>query len=168
MEGSQGWWLDIDYGSYPYVTSSHIHPGFAFATFGIPLNRLNKVYGVAKIYETYVGQAKNLVICDEKDANIIREKGQEYGETTGRPREIGYLNINDLIDACNYCGVNKLYINKCDILDEVGIFKIIIDGKITEFKTLKQMKKSIKKYINSYTKVSDVIFSGSRDGNDLK
>ena len=168
MEGSQGWWLDIDYGSYPYVTSSHIHPGFAFSTFGLPLSDLGDIYGVAKIYETYVGNAKNLVICDEDDANIIREKGYEYGETTGRPRQIGYLNINDLVDACNYCGVNELYINKCDVLEEVNIFKCIIDGNVRTFNNLDDMKDTIKDFISVYTNVYNVIFSGTKEGEDIK
>ncbi len=163
MEGSQGWWLDIDYGSYPYVTSSHIHPGFSFATFGIPLKYLNKVYGVAKIYETYVGKSKDLVFCEEEDAHIIREAGKEYGETTGRPREIGYLNLNDLVDACNYCGVDKLYINKCDILERVGIFKIIIDGKVKQFDNILLMQDYIKNYININTFIKKVIFSYSKN-----
>lgn len=168
MEGSQGWWLDIDYGAYPYVTSSHIHPGFAFTTFGIPLTNIGKVYGVAKIYETYVGQSRDLVFCDEKDAHIIREAGKEYGETTGRPREIGYLNINDLINACNFCGVNILYINKCDVLEQVGIYKIISNGNILTFENIKKMKKFINKFIKNNTNVKKVIFSGDKNGNDLK
>lgn len=168
MEGSQGWWLDIDYGSYPYVTSSHIHPGFAFTTFAIPLKNVGNIYGVAKIYETYVGKAKDLVICDPKDAHIIREAGKEYGETTGRPREIGYLNINDLATACNQCGVNYLYINKCDILEEVKIFKVIIDKKIHKFNNLVLLTNFINKYLRINTNIKEVIFSGTRDGEDLK
>lgn len=168
MEGSQGWWLDIDYGSYPYVTSSHMHPGFAFTTFAIPLKYVNKIYGVAKIYETYVGVAKDLVTCTEEDAHIIREAGQEYGETTGRPREIGYLNIVDLANACNSTGVDILYINKCDILKEVGIFKVLMNNVVLPFGTFKEMKKFIKFYIKNNTNVDKVHFSSTRDGSDIK
>ena len=168
MEGSQGWWLDIDHGSYPYVTSSHIHPGFAFTTFGLPLRYLNKVYGVAKIYETYVGKAKDLVICSQEDANIIREAGKEYGETTGRPREIGYLNLNDLAIACNQCGVDTLYINKCDILEQVNIFKVIENGNIQTFGNIKDMIDYVENYMSINSNIDKIIFSGTRDGLDIK
>ena len=168
MEGSQGWWLDIDHGSYPYVTSSHMHPGFAFTTFGIPLKYINKVIGVAKIYETYVGVAKNLVTCTEEDAHIIREAGKEYGETTGRPREIGYLNLIDLVTACNSTGVDKLYINKCDILKEVGIYKIVMHNTVLPFSNFKDMKKFVKSFIKNNTNVDEVNFSYTRDGSDIK
>lgn len=168
MEGSQGWWLDIDHGSYPYVTSSHIHPAFAFTTFGLPMRYLNKVYGVAKIYETYVGKAKGLLVCNEEDANIIREVGKEYGETTGRPREIGYLNLNDLAIACNQCGVDTLYINKCDILEQVGIFKVLVDGDIKTFGDIKDMIGYVDNYMDINSNVDRIIFSGTRDGQDLK
>jgi adenylosuccinate synthase len=168
MEGSQGWWLDIDHGSYPYVTSSHMHPGFAFTTFGIPLQKLGKVVGVAKIYETYVGVARNLVVCSEEDANTIREAGQEYGETTGRPREIGYLNIQDLVSACNFTGVNDLYINKCDILKEVKIYKILFNNTILPFDTFEQMLNFVEGYIKNHTNVENVYFSFTKDGSDIK
>jgi adenylosuccinate synthase len=168
MEGSQGWWLDIDHGSYPYVTSSHMHPGFAFTTYAIPLKYVNKVYGVAKIYETYVGVAKDLVVCTEEDAHIIREAGQEYGETTGRPREIGYLNIIDLANACNSTGVDVLYINKCDILEEVGIFKVLMNNVVLPFENFKNMKTFVKSFIKNNTNVKKVNFSFTRDGSDIK
>jgi len=164
MEGSQGWWLDIDYGSYPYVTSSHMHPGFAFSTYGIPLKKINKVYGVAKIYETYVGKSKDLVTCTEEDATIIREAGKEYGETTGRPRDIGYLNIIDLVDACNYCGVDTLFINKCDILEEVKIFKVLQNKKVLTFDTLINMTNFVQNYVSIHTKVKKIHFSYSKNG----
>ena len=167
MEGSQGWWLDIDHGSYPYVTSSHMHPGFAFTTFGIPLQNLDKVIGVAKIYETYVGVSKGLVYCSEEDAHIIREAGKEYGETTGRPREIGYLNLQDLIAACNHVGVDDLYINKCDILKEVGIYKIIMNNIVLPFDTFNEMLNFVESYIKEHTKVENVYFSFTKDGSDI-
>jgi len=170
MEGSQGWCLDIDHGNYPYVTSSHIHPGFAFATFGIPLHKIGNVYGVCKIYETYVGNAHEFVISNDNDSNKIREAGNEYGETTGRPRKIGYLNINKLIESINHIGVIKLFINKTDVLEKTKIFKIInIDNNIKEFKNIKDMKKYIINKIILYSDIhkSDIIFSGKRDGKDI-
>ncbi|MFW6243082.1 MAG: adenylosuccinate synthetase [bacterium] len=167
MEGSQGWWLDIDYGKYPYVTSSHIHPGFAFATFGIPIYYSDGVIGVAKIYETYVGNADDIVRCDEKDEELIRYTGGEYGETTGRARKIGYLNLNKLHDACLQCGVDELYINKCDILEKVGIFKLYLDDNLITFENMDEMKKFIKNHLKLKMGLNDIIFSGDKNGNDL-
>lgn len=142
MEGSQGWWLDIDNGFYPYVTSSNIHPAHALSTFGFPPQNLGTIYGVAKVYETYVGENKTLVQSLEEDANLIREVGKEYGETTGRPRQVGYLNLPRLIKAVNSTGVSFLILNKLDILEEVGIFKLFryntdmpeIFNNVTDFK----------------------------------
>lgn len=167
MEGSQGWWLDIDYGTYPYVTSSHIHPGFAFATFGIPLIYSNNIIGVAKIYETYVGNADNIVKSNKEDEEKIRTVGGEFGETTGRPRKIGYLNLNKLVDACKQCGVDELYINKCDVLEELGIFKIYLDDTLITFLTFDRMKEFITFYLRVNLGIQDIVFSGNKNGNDL-
>ena len=170
MEGSQGWWLDIDHGDYPYVTSSHIHPGFAFASFGIPLNNLGDVYGVCKIYDTYVGNSDNIVISSDEDDKIIREVGNEYGETTKRPRKIGYLNIDKLIDAINHTGVNNLLINKLDVLNKVKIFKVIRFNEIREFDNIEDMKNFIIDELIIYTNLykEKIIFSGEKDGKDIK
>lgn len=170
MEGSQGWWLDIDHGSYPYVTSSHIHPAFAFASFGIPMQKLSKVYGVCKIYETYVGNATNLVTSSKEDANMIRDVGKEYGETTGRPRQIGYLDIQRLVDAINHTGVEELYFNKVDVLEQVKIFKILDNGVIRVFDTLEEMKEFILDILVVWTEIyrENIHFSGSKDGSDIK
>lgn len=172
MEGSQGWWLDIDWGTYPYVTSSHIHPGFAFTTFGIPLSNVGTIYGVCKIYETYVGSKTDMVHANEKDANIIREVGKEYGETTGRPRKIGYLNLYNLVDAINLTGVQKLVVNKCDILNEVGIFKCFYDcdGSVMQvFDNIQDMIYNMKTFLYDHCKILKfAYFSFDKEGKDLK
>jgi adenylosuccinate synthase len=170
MEGSQGWWLDIDHGDYPYVTSSHIHPAFAFASFGIPIQKLGNVYGVCKIYETYVGNATGLIQSSDEDAEKIRKVGDEYGETTGRPRDIGYLDVQKLIDAVNHNGVTTLYINKVDVLEDVKIFKLIdVDDQIKQFDTLEDMKETIIDNLMMYTEIyrEKIIFSGKKDGTDI-
>ena len=171
MEGSQGWWLDIDWGNYPYVTSSHIHPGFAFTTFGIPLYFLRTVYGVCKIYETYVGSNEELLTCDENHANIIREIGKEYGETTGRPRKIGYLDMDKLIEAISSTGVNRLLVNKCDVLEEAKIFKILFNTptkKIRSYNSINDMKGDIQAYLLKYCKtIKTIVFSSDKEGKDI-
>jgi adenylosuccinate synthase len=152
------------------VTSSHIHPAFAFASFGIPMQKLGEVYGVCKIYETYVGNATELIYSSDEDAEKIREAGDEYGETTGRARDIGYLDVQQLIDALNHNGATTLYINKVDVLEDVKIFKLIdIDGQIKQFDTLDDMKECIIDSLMLYTELyrEKIIFSGKKDGSDI-
>jgi adenylosuccinate synthase len=115
-EGAQGYWLDIDNGDYPYVTSSSCGIG-AVINNGFSHKSVNKVIGVAKAYSTYVG-AKSYQIDDPKFEKI-REIGQEYGATTGRPRQIRWLDIDEVLVACLRNGVDTLIINKLDVLDQI-------------------------------------------------
>lgn len=166
MEGSQGWWLDIDNGYYPYVTSSNIHPAHALSTFGLPHQDLHRVYGVGKVYETYVGNSDNLVVSSKKDADVIRKVGGEYGETTGRPRKIGYINVPRLIRAVNSTGVDVLFLNKLDILEEVGIFKAFIDDESTaeNFNNVDDFTEAISnKLYRNCRYLRDIIFSGNKE-----
>jgi len=133
------------------------------------MNKKGSVYGVCKIYETYVGKATDLLVCTPEDDETIRQAGGEFGETTGRPRSVGYLNINDLIIACNQCGVDELFVNKCDILKEVGIYKVVNrKGKIKEFSNINKMKRYVQEKIVKNTDVKMISFSGTKDGSDLK
>ena len=115
-EGAQGYWLDIDFGDYPYVTSSNTGVG-AVLNNGFNYQQVWNVVGVIKCYSTYVG-AKGYQKDDERFEKL-REIGQEYGATTGRPRQIDWLNINEVITACQMNGVTKLIINKMDVLRQV-------------------------------------------------
>jgi len=120
FEGAQGFELDIDWGDYPYVTSSHCTVGSAVLN-GVPPQKIEKVYGVAKAYRTYVGNKEF-----EKPSEIfdkIREIGNEYGATTGRKRQINWINIDDIIKAININGVTDLIINKLDVLEKINVFK---------------------------------------------
>lgn len=116
FEGAQGFGLDIDWGDYPYVTSSHCTVGSALLN-GVPAKALRDVWGVAKIYETYVGAKDFEGPYEEFD--LIRELGQEYGATTGRPRQINWLDFDLLKMAARMNGTNKIVFNKMDILDKV-------------------------------------------------
>jgi len=116
MEGAQGFWLDIDWGDYPYVTSSNCGVG-AVINNGINPRSIRDIWGIAKAYETYVGkkrfQPRNPVF-DE-----IQKVGSEFGATTGRVRQCNWLNMGQLNKAININGVNKLVFNKMDVLREV-------------------------------------------------
>ena len=147
FEGAQGFELDIDWGDYPYVTSSHCTVGSAIMN-GVPPQSINRVYGIAKAYRTYVG-AKDF---EGKDPifNKIREVGEEYGATTGRPRQVNWLNIDDLMKATNNNGVTDLIINKIDILEKVGVFKLIDGYDIREFTNLEDFKDHIRDLVTIY------------------
>jgi len=112
-EGAQGFGLDIDWGDYPYVTSSHCTAGGALLN-GIPPQAVRKVYGVAKAYDTYVGSKD--FHGKGRAFDLIQQLGDEFGSTTGRPRQCNWLNVKDLKRAININGVTDLIINKVDIL----------------------------------------------------
>ena len=115
-EGAQGYWLDIDFGDYPFVTSSNTGVG-AVLNNGFNFKQVRDVVGVIKCYSTYVG-AKGYQKYDERFEKL-REIGQEYGATTGRPRQIDWLNLNEVNTACQMNGVTKLIVNKMDVLAQI-------------------------------------------------
>ena len=125
-EGAQGFALDIDWGDYPYVTSSHCTSGSVCLN-GIPPKKIDKIYGIAKAYETYVGE-KSFGMTHSAHFKI-QELGQEYGATTGRPRKVNWINLDQLKVAMKVNGVTDIIINKIDILDQIGIYGYIVDGK---------------------------------------
>ena len=131
FEGAQGFGLDIDWGDYPYVTSSHCTVGSAILN-GVPPRCIRDIYGVAKVYETYVG-AKEFE-GDDPIFDLIRAKGEEYGSTTGRPRQINWMDFDLLKMAIRINGVNKLILNKTDILDELESWTLYNGDTMYEFK----------------------------------
>jgi adenylosuccinate synthase len=115
-EGAQGYWLDVDFGDYPYVTSSNTGVG-AVLNNGFNYKQVRNVVGVIKCYSTYVG-AKGYQKYDERFEKL-REIGQEYGATTGRPRQIDWLNLDEVNTACQMNGITKLIVNKMDVLAQI-------------------------------------------------
>ncbi len=120
-EGAQGFGLDIDWGDYPYVTSSHCTTAGALLN-GIPPQAVRKVYGVTKAYDTYVGS--KAFHGEGRVFDLIQLVGNEFGATTGRPRQCNWLDIRMLDKAININGVTDLIINKVDILREVGSWNL--------------------------------------------
>lgn len=160
FEGAQGFGLDVDWGDYPYVTSSHCTVGGAILN-GVPPKYIRNIWGVAKIYETYVG-AKSFQ-PDEKVFDKIRELGVEYGATTGRPRQCNWMNMESLVKAARINGCNKIVINKVDILDAAGVWKIYdVDGKLREFPNAVEMRKYI--YANLPETIQEIKFSDNPHG----
>lgn len=127
VEGAHGIMLDIDHGTYPFVTSSGCTAGAACHSLGIPPHRIGKVIGVIKPYITRVGAgAFPTEILDDELSSKIREIGREYGTNTGRPRRIGWLDLQALTYAVRVGGITEIALTKVDILNELFRVRICI------------------------------------------
>lgn len=126
FEGAQGTMLDIDHGTYPYVTSSSPSAGGACASLGISPRRVNKVIGVLKAYTTRVGGGPLPTELKDSMGKYLRDEGYEYGRTTGRPRRCGWLDAVAARYASTINGLTHLAVTKLDVLDQVNPIKICI------------------------------------------
>lgn len=160
FEGAQGFGLDIDWGDYPYVTSSHCTVGSAILN-GVPHSAIRDVWGISKIYETYVG-AKEFQGIDPV-LDDIRAVGAEFGATTGRPRQTNWLDLDLLKKAININGVNKLVVNKVDVLEEVKFWKLYEGVNALEFSTGNHMQEYIENYVSSFAQDIEILFSGNKE-----
>lgn len=118
-EGAQGASLDLDVGHYPYVTSSNCTASAACVGLGLPPTVIGKIYGVMKAYTTRVGAGPFPTEMSEKQSELIREVGKEYGATTGRPRKIGWLDLPQIMQAIRINGVTDLVVTKLDVLSNL-------------------------------------------------
>lgn len=116
FEGAQALMLDIDFGTYPYVTSSSPTTGGVCVGAGVPPNKLQHLIGVAKAYCTRVGNGPFVTELDDEIGEKIRKVGHEFGATTGRPRRCGWLDLVALRHACMINGITHLVITKLDVL----------------------------------------------------
>ena len=116
-EGAQGSLLDIDFGSYPFVTSSNTTTAAVCTGLGIAPSRVGKVYGIFKAYCTRVGSGPFPSELEDEVGQSLRDKGHEYGSTTGRPRRCGWLDLPALNYAVMLNGVTDLVITKADVMD---------------------------------------------------
>ena len=140
FEGAQALMLDIDFGTYPYVTSSSPSTGGVCAGAGVPPTALENLIGVAKAYTTRVGNGPFPTELDNDLGEKIRQVGGEFGATTGRPRRTGWLDLVSLKHACMINGINNLVITKLDVLTGLETLKIATkykteDGKIIDYFT---------------------------------
>jgi adenylosuccinate synthase len=129
FEGAQGTLLDIDHGTYPFVTSSNTIAGGACIGVGVGPTKINKVLGVTKAYTTRVGEGPFPTEIKDKLGEYIRTKGGEFGATTGRPRRCGWLDILTLKHAIRINGITGIALTKLDILDGLDKVKICIGYK---------------------------------------
>jgi adenylosuccinate synthase len=163
-EGAQSIWLDINWGDYPYVTSSETFPHNA-CSLGFSPKKIRDIYGIAKIYDTKSGVDPLFPesLWEDPILDKIIEIGGEVGTTTGRKRIVNWLNLKKLINAIQLSGVNKLIINKCDVLEQIGVFKYrSYDGFIKVFDTIKEMENNIKTEVAFHCEdlsKKDIVFS---------
>jgi len=116
LEGAQALGLDIDHGTYPFVTSSNAMPAMASVGAPFPMSGLGRVFGVFKAYMTRVGTGPFPTELDNEIGERIRKNGAEFGATTGRPRRVGWLDLDDLKRYVELSDVTDLVITKSDIL----------------------------------------------------
>jgi adenylosuccinate synthase len=136
FEGAQGSLLDIDHGTYPYVTSSNCVSGAAAAGAGIGPMHLHYVLGITKAYSTRVGGGPFPTELSDVVGERLRQRGQEFGATTGRPRRTGWFDAAALKRSIQLNGVSGLCITKLDVLDGAEVLKICvgyeIDGRLSD------------------------------------
>ncbi|MBN1414778.1 MAG: adenylosuccinate synthase [Bacteroidales bacterium] len=146
-EGAQGTLLDIDFGSYPFVTSSNTICAGACTGLGIAPSRIGEVLGVFKAYCTRVGSGPFPTEQDNDTGDTLRKTGNEFGSTTGRPRRCGWLDLVALKYSIMINGVTQLYMTKADVLSDFEIIKIAVSYKINgaETETLPYDLKNISK-----------------------
>jgi adenylosuccinate synthase len=135
FEGAQGTMLDIDHGTYPFVTSSSATSGGAVTGTGVPPNAIHNVIGVTKAYCTRVGAGPFPTEIDGPMAEGLRARGNEYGAVTGRPRRCGWLDLPLLRYAQMINGVNWWVVTKLDVLDELSEIPVCVGYKINGKKT---------------------------------
>lgn len=136
-EGAQGALLDVDHGTYPFVTSSNPTSGGACTGLGIPPTSINKIIGIVKAYTTRVGNGPFPTELNDEFGNKLQEIGHEAGATTGRPRRCGWLDLVALRYSVMINGISEIVLTKLDVLDTFDEIKVctdyFIDGKRQKF-----------------------------------
>jgi len=126
FEGAQGTHLDVDHGTYPFVTSSYVTSGGAAVGTGMPPSAIENVVGVVKAYTTRVGEGPFPTEFDPRLMEEIREKGKEFGATTGRPRRCGWFDAVLVRYSCRVNGIREIAVTKLDVLDDLKEIKVCV------------------------------------------
>ena len=183
FEGAQGTLLDIDQGTYPYVTSSSTTAGGVSTGLGIGPKYINKIIGITKAYTTRVGEGPFITELFDNDGEMLAKNGHEFGATTGRPRRCGWLDLVALRKAVFTNSVTDLCLTKLDVLDTFDEIKVCVeyindqpiyksfsgwDNKtegVTEYDSLPINAKSYIEFIEKFvdTKISIISTGPSRD-----
>jgi len=164
-EGAQGALLDVDHGTYPYVTSSNPTSGGACTGLGIAPTYIDSVFGVVKAYSTRVGNGPFPTELRDKVGVTLREIGAEYGATTGRPRRCGWFDAVSVKYSATINGIEKIAIMKLDVLDGFDEIKVCVsyehNGKRlktfpTDLKTLATLKPVYETFKGWKTKIAGI------------
>jgi adenylosuccinate synthase len=129
FEGAQGTMLDIDHGTYPFVTSSSAISGGATVGVGIPPTKIKNVLGISKAYTTRVGSGPFPTEMPDLDAQEVRKRGKEFGAVTGRPRRCGWLDLPMLRYAKMINGIDSLVVTKLDVFDTQREIQVCVGYK---------------------------------------
>ncbi len=132
LEGAQGTFLDVSFGTYPFVTSSHTISGGATIGTGIAPSKIENIIGISKAYTTRVGKGPFPTELTDELGDRLREKGGEYGATTGRPRRCGWLDLVMLKYSVMINGVSEVVITKLDVLDGLTEVKVATSYKLPD------------------------------------
>ena len=154
-EGAQGALLDVDHGTYPFVTSSSPTSGGACTGLGIPPTSISEVVGVVKAYSTRVGNGPFPTELQDEAGNRLRTIGGEFGATTGRPRRCGWLDVVSLRHSIRVNGISRIAVTKLDVLDDFEHIHICtaytLDGtRIREFPTDVRTLERVKPVYTTY------------------
>ena len=164
-EGAQGALLDIDHGTYPFVTSSNPTSGGACTGLGIPPTSIDSIVGIVKAYSTRVGNGPFPTELKDGIGDRLRTIGGEYGATTGRPRRCGWLDAESLRYSVRVNGIQRIAITKLDVLDEFEEIKVCIGFKVdgkklhhypTDSQTLDVVEPVFKTFQGWQAKTSDI------------
>ena len=134
-EGAQGSMLDVDFGTFPYVTSSNTITAGVCSGLGISPKKIKEVIGITKAYCTRVGSGPFPTELHDEMGEKIRKSGNEFGSTTGRPRRCGWIDLVALNFACMINGVTQLVMTKADVLDEIDILKVCLKYNVNGTET---------------------------------
>ncbi len=167
FEGAQGALLDIDHGTYPYVTSSNSTVGGVCTGLGIPPQKIDSVLGVTKAYTTRVGGGPFPTEIFNEKGKFLLERGNEYGSTTGRPRRCGWFDAVAVSYSCRLNGIDKIALTKPDVLDDFDEIQVcvgykykgkalpsfaseswILDKVVPEYKKVRGWRKPIRKMVD--------------------
>jgi adenylosuccinate synthase len=164
-EGAQGALLDVDHGTYPFVTSSNPTSGGACTGLGIPPTSINSIIGIVKAYSTRVGNGPFPTELKDEIGDRLRKIGGEYGATTGRPRRCGWLDAESLRYSIRINGIQRIAITKLDVLDEFKEIKVCTGFKVggeklhhypTDSQTLDVVEPVFKTFQGWQAKTSDI------------
>ena len=129
-EGAQGSMLDVDFGTFPYVTSSNTITAGVCSGLGISPQKIKEVIGITKAYCTRVGSGPFPTELNDEMGELIRQNGNEFGSTTGRPRRCGWIDLVALHFACMINGVTQVVMTKADVLDTIDLLKVCNKYKV--------------------------------------